>query len=499
MVVVDGGSKCNLITGYAQGEDNQVEYGKNRWLAQTFTLPATYVIFRCRFKSWTICAGRFYEYALYNTDGVGKPTGAPISTTSGSPTGESVYSPGKWRRFDFMNFPNLPAGTYALVASAPTTPSWQCNKLRCDATAPTYALGKAWVSPDSGATWLEIPNTDFMFEIWGWEPPPTADPEPVISNWAPLDYQHTDLLEGFTIVVTTDIPCHLFMRWTDKVPLKHPSTEYRRGILIQTGTRYCFVSWHENEQIEPGDTLIHTFEKRNWPICQTRYFYFIGTKQAEEQPSASPIFGLHRTAEYPDPSSFSTPALNANRTLQYSWGTWPLTHDNPTGTILGTYGAPWYDIRVAATLTVSYWIQRGFLRFDTSGIPSGSLITGATLSLYATDFRNESAAPFPHIQLTEGVQSTPIVTTDYGDQLPYTTVGGQIHLDDITLNQYNDIALNGAGLSWINIGGITRLCLRQGMDIANVAPLLGTNRLWFTSAQGPIGQRPTLTVYYVPP
>ena len=499
MAVVTGGTKCNLITGYSENEDSHVNYGKHKWLAQTFTLAELNVVFRCRFKSWVFVGGKFYEYAIRATDGAGKPLTVDICHTTLSPTGETPHSPGKWRRFDFSTFPNLPAGTYALIARVPTAVTTFDYKLSCDATAPEYPLGKAWESNDSGSTWAEIPNTDFMFEVWGWEPPPISDPTPVISNWAPLNYQHTSLLDGFTIVITTDIPIHLFMRWTTTEPLKHPMAEYRRGILVPIGTRYCFVAWKENEQLEPGDTLIHTFEKRNWPVCQTRYFYFIGTKQTEEQPSASPILYKHRTPEY-EPSMYGPViALDHNRTIQYSWGTWPITHDSPTGSLLTTHGAPWYNIRCEAALTISYWIQRGFLRFDTSGIPTGSLILEAILSLWATDNTKTSSDPFPHIYVTQGVQSTPIVPTDYGDQLPHTTIGGQVHLDDIIVDQYNHINLNDDGLSFINTGGITKLCLRQEMDVVNIPPPLGTNRLWWTSAQGPEAQRPTLTVYYVPP
>ena len=293
MSVVVGGEKCNLITGYASGEDNEVIYGKNRWLAQTFTLDDLYVIFRCRFKSWTNTGGEFHHYALRNTNGAGKPLAVDISHTTLSPGNESFRSPGKWRRFDFGDFPNLPAGTYALVTRVPTVPDWLRYKLRCDATASTYPLGKAWLSHNAGTDWEEIPNTDFMFEIWGWKPPPVANPTPVINNWAPLAIDHPEAPAGHTIVITTDIPVHLYMRWTDKEPLKHPSTEIRRGILIQTGTRFCFVAWHENEQEEPGDTLVHTFIKPGWKVCETRWFYFIGTKQAEESPSASPLFYYH--------------------------------------------------------------------------------------------------------------------------------------------------------------------------------------------------------------
>lgn len=295
MTVVNGGSKCNLITGYTEGEDNQVAYGKHKWLAQTFTLPATYVAWRIRFKSWTIAGGRFYEYAIRNTDISGMPIGLDISATGLSPTGESFYSPGKWRRFDFDAFPNLPAGTYALITRVPTCPNTTGYKLRCDKTAATYALGKAWESTDSGVTWNEIPGTDFMFEVWGWPPPPVSDPEPTRSNWAPLAMTKELEETGFKIIVTTDIPVHLFMRWTTTKPLTHPTELYRRGISLPNATRFCFVTWKENEQVEPGDTYTHTFIKYNWPVCQTRWFYFLGTKQAEESPSASPIFELHRT------------------------------------------------------------------------------------------------------------------------------------------------------------------------------------------------------------
>jgi len=294
MAVVGKGSKTNLIVGYAEGEDNHVNYGRNRWLAQTFTLDDLYVVWRFRFKAWTIHAGHPYQYAIRATDGAGKPTGPDLVDTGLSPTGEAIYSPGKWRRFDFISFPNLPAGTYALIARRPAVPSWQDTKLRCDATAPTYAGGKAWLSHNQGVDWEEIPDTDFMFEVWGWKPPPIIDTAPVISNWAPLTYYQPEVPECHTITITTDIPVHLFLRWTDKEPLKHPLTEYRRGIYVPIGTRYCFVAWKEVEQEEAGDTLTHTFILCDWLVCETRWFYVIGTKQAEESPSASPLLYYHR-------------------------------------------------------------------------------------------------------------------------------------------------------------------------------------------------------------
>lgn len=340
MAVVSGGSKCNLVTGYSEGEDSQVNYGKHRWLAQTFTLDDLHVIWRCRFKVWTSAGGKFYHFAIRNTDAAGKPVGGDICHVTSSPTGEYFYSPGKWHRFDFMTFPNLPAGTYALIASVPDSVDWEYYKLRCDATAPSYTDGKAWLSHNDGIDWEEIPGTDFMFEIWGWQPPPVEKPPPVISNWAPLNETQEETPDGFIIRVTTDIPVHLFMRWTNVEPVKHAEKLIRRGIALPYATRFCFVAWEENEQLEPGDTLQHTFLKPNWQICETRWFYFIGTKQAEESPSASAIFKKHRkeppedtlmkTFSSIEPQLFTAPGSNAWQTIDAT----PWVHPLATGLII---------------------------------------------------------------------------------------------------------------------------------------------------------------------
>lgn len=294
MAVVKGGSKCNLVTAYGENDDKSLSLGKNRFYAQTFPLDEETVIFRCRCKEWTNEGNKFHHYGLRATDGAGKPTGPDIAHTTLSPTGAYFYEPGKWRRFDFMAFPQVPAGKYALVFSVPDAADWLRYKLRADETAPDYPGGEAFISSDAGATWNPVAGTDILFEVWGWPPPPAPPPDPAISNWAPTDIASQLTPTGYTIVVTTDIPVHLWMRWTKTEPLKHPSEEFRRGILLMSGIRWCFVAFHENEQEEPGDTYIHTFIKPNWPVCETRWFYFLGTKQAEETPSASPIFHLHR-------------------------------------------------------------------------------------------------------------------------------------------------------------------------------------------------------------
>ena len=115
-----------------------------------------------------------------------------------------------------------------------------------------------------------------------------------IKNWAPLKLTCEVTVAGVRITLTTDTPCHLWLRWTKIKPLTHPEPLMRRGVSLPNATRWCFVAFHENEQLEPGDTYIHTYIKEPWAVCETRYFYLIGKIGGVESPSASPIFNYHR-------------------------------------------------------------------------------------------------------------------------------------------------------------------------------------------------------------
>ena len=86
------------------------------------------------------------------------------------------------------------------------------------------------------------------------------------------------------------------MRWTLEEPDIHLDPVILRGLPTHYMPRYCFDVFQDNEQIEPDDTLIHTFEKPDWAICTTRYFYFWGTIASQPSPSESNLFKKHRTA-----------------------------------------------------------------------------------------------------------------------------------------------------------------------------------------------------------
>ena len=97
------------------------------------------------------------------------------------------------------------------------------------------------------------------------------------------------------------------MRWTLEKPRTHKDPVLRRGVYFPERVRFCFVEYLDNEQQEAGDTLTHTFIKLDWPVCQTRYFYFWGTVAGEVSPSESPLFTKHRpTPPVPPPEYMDT-------------------------------------------------------------------------------------------------------------------------------------------------------------------------------------------------
>ena len=141
-------------------------------------------------------------------------------------------------------------------------------------------------------------------------------------HFAVIDIKYAPTATGVTIIVTTDVPCHLWMRWTNQQPLVHQDPYYRRGIAIGTTPRFCFDIYEDNEQLETGDTYVHTFYKPAWVFCETRWFYFWGTRYGFLMPSESCIFEYHST-------STEIPVLILN-------------HDPPTTGLYGLFTDLWY-------------------------------------------------------------------------------------------------------------------------------------------------------------
>lgn len=116
-------------------------------------------------------------------------------------------------------------------------------------------------------------------------------------NFSVRDIAYEAIGDGYKITVVTDIPCHLYMRWTNVEPQIHDLPVYRRGIFMHGDRYFCFVAYHDNEQEEDGETTTHTFIKQNWRSCETRWFYFWGYKDTTHCASTTAPFKLHFQAK----------------------------------------------------------------------------------------------------------------------------------------------------------------------------------------------------------
>lgn len=304
---------------------------------------------------------------------------------------------------------------------------------------------------------------------------------------------HAYLCDGFKITAYTDVPCHLWMRWSNNPPQLHDMPVLRRGLFMHGDRYFCFTAYRDNEQEELGDTTVHTFIKRNWDVCESRWFYFYGRVSADWCKSTTPPFYLHFNIVhqvYPD-----TPS---NRTLAKADPNWTTCHDAPSGTILTNYTPPYALIFAGNYKTVRHWIYRGVLFFDTTLLDPAIEYEEGYLEIYVHTVYHTASIAKPYIYITEGVQSDPVIITNYGDQLPYTAIGGQIDLWDIIVGQYNTIPLNSTGKSWIVPGGITRFCLRSQMDVDDTPPPTGANQVYFHSHQAGDAFKPKLTLCLPP-
>ncbi|MBA7636417.1 hypothetical protein ES703_44035 [subsurface metagenome] len=292
--------------------------------------------------------------------------------------------------------------------------------------------------------------------------------------------QQTIQLTGYIIVVTTDVPCHLFMRWTLENPRTHKDPEQKRGAYFSARVRFCFVEYEDNEQEEAGDSWTHTFVKLGWPECQTRYFYFWGTVAGEDSPSESPLFEKH----------FMLPPMNGPYYLQLTDIRWAyglrrqvssesyfVCHDSPVASHIILAGDQQIDqAKLSASL---YRVQRKPLYFDTSVIPDDAFIYGATLLYYISLTVNS----VDEIHLFNAPElHDPPVLADYGYIRTLTSpILASFDPADIFMQWIAKWELNRDGVQAIVKDGLTKLALRTDSDVKRIAPV-GTGNGIYPSA-----------------
>jgi len=285
----------------------------------------------------------------------------------------------------------------AFVSLGENAHYWQYDK-----DDSTYPSGIRLSSDNAGVDWTIHVDDDHLFAAFGTPPAPTPPPDPPLPNWVILLVEQILTPTGYKIKVWTNVPCHLYMFWTDTEPQKHMRTKRIRGLDVLDTPAFCFVTWHQNEQEESGDTILHTFIKEPWPVCETRWFCFRALVNNEWSPSVAPIFKKHRKELiYGDCVWIDCPYIDTANFLQGEDNTWSGAKVNYNGYSI----CPHVPSAQALFTGSKYYCSRTSFAFDTSLIPADAKILSANIRLYdATSFSHLPGHGDYYVYLVDGNQ-----------------------------------------------------------------------------------------------
>jgi len=141
----------------------------------------------------------------------------------------------------------------------------------------------------------------------------------------------------------------------------------------------------------------------------------------------------------------------------------------------------------------TYTIYRAALFFDTSTVPTNATINSASINLFVPVDHAMSAGWYLRVkQHTNNTE--PLIPSDYY-LYKYSGNGGQLYLSGYVSVGWVQIPLNSTGISWINKGGLTKLCLMSADDDDAFAPS-GLQSLMFYSSEAGYSYAPFLTIDY---
>lgn len=149
-----------------------------------------------------------------------------------------------------------------------------------------------------------------------------------------------------------------------------------------------------------------------------------------------------------------------------AYSTWDAAHDAASGTVNGDP-----VLRVYATHDNSgtpYYISRGFMNFDTSGLPDNATVTAVTLRLTPKVKYDTSNID---VVLNSTASNTTVVGGDF-DQVGDTGYGSYLYASAVVDSAYT-LALDSSIYELINKTGYTKLGLREHQDLTDTEPPLG--------------------------
>jgi len=145
--------------------------------------------------------------------------------------------------------------------------------------------------------------------------------------------------------------------------------------------------------------------------------------------------------------------------------------------------------------TITYYIYRGFLYFDTSSL-AGATISAATLSVYASGVVSTLD---DNLTVVSSTATDPLEATDFDLVGTTSFVDAPPLFSTMSTVAYTVMTLNASGITAINTaGGWTKFALRTTKDIAETVP---NNRSYATlNASADAGASPEakLIITYTP-
>ncbi|MBA7590196.1 hypothetical protein ES708_32304 [subsurface metagenome] len=315
---------------------------------------------------------------------------------------------------------------------------------------------------------------------------------------------------GLKLKVMTSHAVNLFMVWTDVEPTLENVWKMRRGVKVHCDPIFHLVNPRLVDEDFPADHRTHYFTFDDWPVCQTRWFYFIAKVWVLWTKSTSFLHSYHKQAVpqwyifYPDriPCVTSSDGF-VQRMTSYAGTTWADVHDGAATELGQNPGTLMTHMRSGNDRDKWRILARSGIIFDTSALPRPGIAQEAYVRLWG---KYRGGAPFfPNFKvgLTAYDQddNTQIALADYHHFLPYEASATQIPWANILLEDWNIFHLNSYELGALRDHVIREFGLREmSYDFGDAAPPWVQRKedyVHFSGTQNVNGKRPTLRIQWL--
>lgn len=334
---------------------------------------------------------------------------------------------------------------------------------------------------------------------------------PIIDyRWWVQDISKEVTPEGLTIHVTTSKYVTLYMVWTFNEPTLENVWKMKRGVKVHCDPIFHLQSPQLLHEDGTGDARSHKFTFDSWPVCQTRWFYFIAKVWVLWTKSTSFLYSYHKQAIpvwyvfSPDPHPGITCSDGyASRYVGYNGEPWDDLHGgegnqaSSAGAILG--------VTIMAGNTRDYWrsLTRSGIIFDTSVLKRPGIAQDAYIKLWAKAKGDHTWFPNFKVGLTayDQTDNTQIALADYHHFLPYRASANQIAYEDIVLNDWNKFYLTAYQIGAIRDHPIREFGIREMTydfpDFEPDWPRRCVEYVNFASVEDAIDKPPKLYVHWL--